>query len=103
MLLSDCLSDRFEGEDVVCSCQSTVMPEVDLVLASCYLMVRGLNMKTHLLQGKHDRFPGCFPFVYGRKVEVPASVVGFHNGIPVGIHLEQEKLRFGSHVQGKPQ
>ena len=74
--------------------------EVDLMLALSHLMVAGLDLKAHLLQGHADLPPGALPVVQRTQVEVARLVVGPGGGLAVVIGLEEEKLRLRAHVEG---
>ena len=69
------------------------------MLALGYLVVAGLDLKAHLLQGHADLPPGALPVVQGAQIEVARLVVGLGGGLALLVGLEQEELRLRAHIE----
>ncbi len=67
--------------------------EVDLVLALGALVVAGLDLKAHLLQGHADLPAGALPVVQGAQVEVARLVLGRVVGVALVVGLKEEELQ----------
>ena len=74
--------------------------KVDLVLTGGPFVVGGLDLKTHLIEGKHDIPPGVFTTVDWRQVEIPALVVGDGGRNPLFVKAEKEELAFRADIDG---
>ena len=70
------------------------------MLALGYLVVAGLDLKAHLLQGHADLPPGALPVVQGAQIEVARLVVGTGGGLALVISLEEEEFRLWTYVEG---
>ena len=100
VFLSDGLDRQLEGHDVVGGVEGLGVLEVNLVLALGALVVAGLNLKVHLLQGHTDLPAGGLAVVQGAQVKVARLVVGLGGGLALVVGLEQEKLCLRAHVEG---
>ena len=100
VLLGQGLHRQLEGHDVVGGPEGVGVLEVDLVLPGGYLVVAGLDLKAHLLQGEADLPAGAFAMVQGAQVEVARLVAGAGGGTAVLIGLEQEELQLRAGVEG---
>ena len=92
------LHDEAEGADVVRRRQRIVIAEVDLVLARRDLVMRGLDVKSHLLEREDDFAADVFAEIDRRQVEIAAGVVRLGRRLAVAAPLEQEELRLGSRL-----
>ena len=100
ILLGQGLDRQLEGHDVVRGAQGVGVLEVNLMLALGHLVVAGLDLKAHLLQGHADLPPGPLPVVQGAQVEVARLVVGPGGGLALVIGLEEEEFRLRTYVEG---
>ena len=85
MVEGDLLHDQLEGRDVVGRVDGVPVLEVDLVLAGSDLVMRGLDLEAHRLEGHDDVPPGVLAPVHRRQVEVPPLVVGVDDRVPGGV------------------
>ena len=53
MPLGNGLNYQLKCHDIICCSKSFVITEHDLVLSRCSLMVRCLNLKSHIFQSQH--------------------------------------------------
>ena len=86
------LHDEAERADVVRRDQGIVVAEIDFVLARGDLVVRGLDVKAHLLESEHDLTADVFTQVDRRQVEVAARVVRFGRRLAEA-GVEKERTR----------
>ena len=100
VLLSQGFYRQLEGHDVVGGVEGFLILEVDLMLARGHLVVAGLDLKAHLLQGHADLPAGALAVIQGAQVEVARLVVGLGGGTALVVGLEQEELGLGPHVEG---
>jgi hypothetical protein len=91
----DVLDDEAAGADVVRRHQHIVVMKIDLVLARGDLVMRGLDVHAHLLEGDDDFAPDVFAEIHRREIEVTRLVVRFGGRLAVAAQ-EQEELGFGS-------
>ncbi len=87
-----------ERRDVVRRLERVGVPEVDLVLAVCDLVVRRLDLEAHLLENVHHRPPRILAEICRREVEIAADVVGDRRRLALGTWLEHEELGFHPRV-----
>ena len=97
-LLRHVLHDEPERRDVVRRLQRVGVAEVDLVLAVRDLVVRRLDLESHLLEHVHDRAPRVLAEVHRREIEVRADVVRLGRRLAVRPALEHEELGFHPRV-----
>ena len=97
------LDRQLKGHDVVGGVEGLGVLEVDLMLALGALVVAGLDLKVHLLQGHADLPAGGLAVVQGAQVKVARLVVGLGGGLALVVGLEQEELQFRSHIAGEAQ
>ena len=69
------------------------------MLALGALVVAGLDLEFHLLQGHADLPAGGLAVVQGAQIEVARLVVGLGGGLALVVGLEQEELRLRAHVE----
>src|SRR4029450_7618903 len=81
------------GEDVV-------VTEINLVLARRDFMVRRFDVKSHLLECKHDLAADVFAQVDGREVEIASGVMRLGGRLAVApLKQEELRLRSGFHAE----
>ena len=93
----DVLHDEAEGADVVRRRQHVVVAEIDLVLAGRDFVMRGFDVKPHLLEREHDLAAHVLAEIDRREIEVSGGVVRFGGGLAVAA-LEEEELRLWSRL-----
>ena len=94
----DRLDHHPERDQVVGGGQRVGMPEVDLVLADGDLVVGGLELEAHLLEGHLDVPAAVLAAVERSDVEVGGGVVRVDGRVAVGVELEEEELGLGADV-----
>ena len=92
------LHDEAERADVVRGDQRVVVAEVDFVLARRHLVMRRLDVKSHLLERQHDLAADVLAEIDRRQIEVAAGVVRLGRRLAVRTALEQEELGLGPGV-----
>ena len=70
------------------------------MLTGGHLMVAGLDLEAHLLQGQADFTASPLPVIQGAQVEVSGLIVGLGGGLALLVSLEEEELRLGAHAEG---
>ena len=93
------LHRQLAGHDVVRGGQGIRVFQVDLVLSGGGLVVAGLHLDAHLLQGQGHLPPDALPVVQGAQVKVARLVGGPGGGPSVLLRLEEEKLQLRPHLK----
>ena len=88
------LDRQLEGHDIVGCLQRFGILEVDLMLPCRHLMVRGLDLKAHVLQRHADLAPRALAAVERTQIKIAGLVVRLRDGIAGVVRLEEEKLAF---------
>ncbi|HEV8177953.1 MAG TPA: hypothetical protein VGP44_09725, partial [Gemmatimonadales bacterium] len=68
------------------------VPEIDLVLAGSYLVMRRLHLKAHFHQLLHDHSPDFLTTIDRSQVEVGRRIVSNSGGRPVGCLFEEKEF-----------
>ena len=99
MLGGYCFDHKAKSNDIIGSAEGIGIPEVNFVLPRGYLMMGGLNLKSHFLQGQNHVPPGIFADVDGGQVKVTGPVTGDGGRVALGIPAKEEELwlRAGIH------
>ncbi len=100
VLGGDRTDNPFEGDGVVGGGQGVGIFEVDLMLALGDLMMGGLDLKAHGLEGLDDLAATIDTGILGIEVEIAGDIAGDGGGQAVLIFLEQEKFGLGADVHG---
>ena len=96
------LHDESKRTDVVRCNQCVVVSEIDFVLSRSDLVVRGLDVKAHLLEGKDDLAANVFTQINGSQIEVAAGVVRFGGGLARWPPLKKKEFGLGPAFIVKP-
>ena len=94
--VGDVLHDEAERADVVRRDQRVVVAEIDLVLARRDLVVRRLDVKSHLLEREDDLAANVFTQIDGRQIEVAARVVRLGRRLARRPPLKEKELGLGA-------
>ena len=100
VLLREGLDGHAEGHDVVRGGEGVGVLEVNLVLAGGDLVVAGLYLEAHLLQGEADVAADELAVVDGAEVKVARLVAGLGGRAAVLVRLEEEELALRADVEG---
>jgi hypothetical protein len=98
MLLRGRLQDRLEGGGPITGNDGVAELEVDLVLANGHLVVAGLDVDAHVLQGFDHVLADGVGQVAG-VVEIAGAVVRQRRYLVADL-LEEEELQFRSGLEG---
>ena len=90
---------ELEGHHIIGCGKGLAVFEVDLVLGVRHLVVGGLYLEAHILEGHADIPPHVFPEVDGAEVEIAALVVRGGGGSAEFIGMEQEEFQLRAHVE----
>ncbi len=64
------------------------------------LVVSNLDLQTHRIQRLHEFSADAHSLVIGRKIKIPAHVMGYGMDRSLAIAAKQEELGFRTHIEG---
>ena len=88
----DRLDNPLEGDGVVGGSQGIGILEVDLVLTFGDLVVRGLDLETHLLEGLDDLATAVIGLIFRIEREIAGDIVGNGGRQPVFIAARRGRI-----------
>ena len=90
------LHRRLKGQKIIGGGHRVAVFKIDFILPRPLLVMRGLRMDAHLLQGQADFPPDIFALVVGGDIAVASEVVGIHGRIALFIGFKQIKFALGT-------
>ena len=97
MASGDRLDRHLEGHDIICCGQCICILQIDLMLSRSNLMMRGLDLKSHLFQIQHDIPAHIFCHIDRTHIKISRHLVRLGSRFPFLICLKQEKFTLWPH------
>ena len=99
MPLGDGLNYQLKCHDIICCSKSFVIAEHDFVLSRCSLMVRCLNLKSHIFQSQHHVTSCIFAKVQRSQIKIAGILMCPGCRLSVLICFKQKKFALRAYIK----